>query len=423
MKNIFQSAALVTLLAWGSAAPVLAQDTLPGAQLEGLLAIAKANNPDYASMRQEAQAASERVVMAGALMDPKFRVEWMDITKGGSQSATLLPNDTGSTVYTFMQDLPWWGKRDLKRAIAGQEAQAVDGKAQGTWAELAAKVKTTHAQRYFLYNTRKLTQELLDLTNRLSNVAQVRYAGGLAMQQDAIRAQVEQTTMQTELVALESEARQADARLNALLARPSSAPLAAPERLSVLPAAASLDADSLLERVHRRNPQLFSEDARIKAAELSRELSLKNRYPDFTLAITPTQMQSRITEWGLMLEMNIPLQQGTRRAQEREAQAMLAAAQSRREAVANQVASDLSENLAGLQSAQRTEQLLKTSLLPQAELTFQAALAGYENGKLDFATLLDAQRQIRQARLGQLKAQVDAQMRLAEIEKLLGEEL
>jgi cobalt-zinc-cadmium efflux system outer membrane protein len=245
----------------------------------------------------------------------------------------------------------------------------------------------------------------------------------LAMQQDAIRAQVEQTTIQTELVALESEAHQADARLNALLARPSGAPLAAPESLPMLPAAATLDADSLLERVRQRNPQIFSEDARIKAAELSRELSLKNRYPDFTLAITPTQMQSRITEWGLMLEMNIPLQQGTRRAQEREAQAMLEAAQSRRAAVSNQVASDLSENLAGLQSAQRTEQLLKTSLLPQAELTFQAALAGYENGKLDFATLLDAQRQIRQSRLGQLKAQVDAQMRLAEIEKLLGEEL
>lgn len=423
MKEVIQSAALATLLVIGSATPALAQETLPGAQLEGLLAFAKEHNPDYTSMRREAQAATERVVMAGALMDPRLRVEWMDITKGGSQSPTLLPGDTGSTKYTIMQDLPWWGKRDLKRAIAGQEAQAVEGKAQGTWAELAAKVKTTHAQRYFLYNTRKLTQELLDLTNHLANLAQVRYAGGLAMQQDAIRAQVEQTTMQTELVALDSETLQADARLNALLARPSGAPLAAPERLSVLPAAATLDADALLERARQHNPQLFSEDGRIKAAELSRELSLKNRYPDFTLAISPTQMQSRVSEWGLMLEMNIPLQQGTRRAQERETQAMLEAAQSRREAVANQVASDLSENLVGMRAAQRTEQLVKSSLLPQAELTFQAALAGYENGKLDFATLLEAQRQIRQARLGQLKAQVDAQMRLAEIEKLLGEDL
>jgi outer membrane protein TolC len=322
-----------------------------------------------------------------------------------------------------MQDFPWFGKRDLKRAIATLEAQAVDGKAQGTWAELAAKVKTAHAQRYFLNSTKKLTAELLDLTNRLANVAQVRYAGGMAMQQDAIRAQVEQTSMQTELVALDGEARQADARLNALLARPSSAPLAAPETLPVLPAAAKLNVDALMERTRQRNPQLFSEDARIKAAALARELSLKNRYPDFTLAITPTQMQSRISEWSVMLEMNIPLQQGTRRAQEREAQAMLDAAQARRAAVAHQVASDLSENLAGIETAQRTEQLSKTSLLPQAELTFQSALAGYENGKLDFATLLDAQRQVRQAKQSQLKAQLEIQMRLAEVEKIVGEEL
>ncbi|MDD2878950.1 MAG: TolC family protein [Rhodoferax sp.] len=423
MKTVLQATALTALLVLGGGSSALAQETLPGATVESLLALAKANNPDYTSMRHESQAANERVTMAGALMDPKFRIEWMDITKGDSQSPTLWPNETGSTKYTFMQDLPWWGKRDLKRAIAVQEAQAVDGKAQGTWSMLAAKVKTTHAQRYFIYHTKKLTQELLDLTNRLANVAQVRYAGGLAMQQDAIRAQVEQTAMQTELVALDGEARQVDARLNALLARPSNAPLTAPEILPVLPAEAKLNADALMARVYSSNPQLFSEEARIKAAELSRELAVKNRYPDFTLAITPTQMQSRIREWSLMLEMNIPLQQGTRRAQEREALAMLNAAQTRRAAVANQVASDLSENLVGIDAAQRTERLAKTSLLPLAELTFQAALAGYENGKLDFATLLDAQRQVRQAKQSQLKAQLEAQMRLAEVENLIGEAL
>jgi len=50
-------------------------------------------------------------------------------------------------------------------------------------------------------------------------------------------------------------------------------------------------------------------------------------------------------------------------------------------------------------------------------------LAGYETGKVDFATLLDAQKQIRQARQNQIKAQAEAQMRLAEIEKLLGDDL
>ncbi|MDO8319619.1 TolC family protein [Rhodoferax sp.] len=423
MTYALQTAALATLLILGAPARALAEESLPGASVEPLLTLARAHNPDYASMRFEAQAATERIAPAGALMDPKFRVEWMDVTQAGSQAPTLWPNDVGSTKYTLMQDLPWFGKRDLKQNIAAQEAQASQGKAQGSWAELAARVKTTHAQRYYLHNTQKLTLELLDLTTRLAKVAQVRYAGGLAMQQDAIRAQLEQTAMQTELVALQSESRQVDARLNALLARPSNAALAAPERLRPLPVAAKLNPDTLMARVEHSNPQLFSEASRIKSAELGRELSLKNRYPDFTLAITPTQMRNRITEWSLMLEINIPLQQASRRAQEREAQAMLDAATARRAAMANQLLSELSENLAGFDAAQNTEKLATSSQLPQAELTFQAALAGYENGKLDFATLLDAQRQVRQAKQAQLKAQLEAQMRLADIEKLLGEEL
>ena len=62
-------------------------------------------------------------------------------------------------------------------------------------------------------------------------------------------------------------------------------------------------------------------------------------------------------------------------------------------------------------------------MLPQSELSFRSALAAYESGKVDFATLLDAQRQIRKARLDQLRAQAEAQMRLAEIERIVGEEL
>ena len=99
------------------------------------------------------------------------------------------------------------------------------------------------------------------------------------------------------------------------------------------------------------------------------------------------------------------------------------AARRHREPTSTRVAAELPEALAGSEAARRTENLLANSLLPQAELTFKAALAGYETGQADFATLPDAQRQIRQARQNQLKAQVDAQMRLAEIERLLGEDL
>jgi outer membrane protein TolC len=60
--------------------------------------------------------------------------------------------------------------------------------------------------------------------------------------------------------------------------------------------------------------------------------------------------------------------------------------------------------------------------LPQ-EAHALGGLCYYQNGKLDFATLLDAQRQILKARMDVLNAQMQAQTSLAQIEKLLGEEL
>jgi outer membrane protein TolC len=135
------------------------------------------------------------------------------------------------------------------------------------------------------------------------------------------------------------------------------------------------------------------------------------------------QTRNRISEWELMFEINIPLQQGSRRADEREALSMLAAAQARKEAAANELLAQLGEQLAALEAARQVESLTRASLLPQADLTLQAALAGYETGKVDFATVLDAQRQVRQAQLNLIRTRAEARMRLAEIERLLGEEL
>ena len=412
---------IVLACSWNMSA--LSQDLAPGESVDSILEYARVHNPEYIAVRLEADAASERATQTGALPDPKFRIELRDITKFGEQSPTLSPSRVGSTRYLLMQDVPWFGKRDLKRQAAEIDAEGAKGQARGNWSELSARIKSTYAQLYYVYRNERYSREVLDLMSRLEKIAQLRYAGGLSAQQDVIRAQVEQTGMRSELIALENERRQLQARMNALLARPAGALLAEPAKLRPVPTPAQLDYAALEERVRARNPLLFTEGARIKSAEKNRELAYKNRYPDFTLGVSPIQYENAVQEWELMVELNLPLQQDSRRAQERESEAMLSAARSRAAATANQVLAELAEHLAGIDAARRTEMLTASSLLPQAELTFQAALAGYENGKIDFATLLDAQRQILQARLGQLKAEVETQVRLAEIERLLGEEL
>jgi outer membrane protein TolC len=423
MKSAWRVAMGLALVICGPLHALGAQDTPPGATVQSLLEIARQRNPDYAAMRFEARVADERASTAGALMDPRFKIELQDITRMGERSPTLLPSEGGATQYSITQDLPWSGKRALKQEIAALDATGAQGRAQQTWSELVAKIKASFLQRYLVQQNQKLANETLALMLQQEKVMQERYAGGLVVQQDITRLHVEHTAMRAELVALGSEWRQSQTRLNTLLARPPQQPLAEPEQLPALPEAAKLDAAILSERLRHSSPLLAAESARVQSAEKSRSLAAKNRYPDFALGISAMQRQGDVKEWGVMLEFNLPVQSRVINAQEREAQAMVDAATTRQEAATNQALSDLSENLIALEGARQTEQLMTYSLMPQADLTWRSALTAYENGKADFTTLLDAQRQIRQARQSQIKAQVEARMRLIEIERLLGEEI
>jgi len=396
----------------------------PGAQVEELLAIARSQNPELAAMGYESEAAAARVQPAGALPDPVARLELRDLTnKDTDAGPSLSPSRVGSTKYTLLQTFPLWGKRDLKREAAEADAAQAKARESGAWAELAAKIKIAYAQYYFAAKSRQLTEELLDLSGSMEQLALARYADGLVPQQDVVRAQVERTVMRTELLAIETAHHHAVARLNGLLRRPPMAALAVPQALRPLPSAEKLDYATLEARLLAANPTLLAQGAQATAADSNRELVQRNRYPDLTVGLSPIQMRNRVNEWELMFEVNIPLQQESRRSQEREAAAMASAARARREGTQSMFAADLAENLAGLDTARRTEALVATSLQPQAELSFNAALAGYETGKLGLAPLLEAQQQVRKAKIERLKAQVEAQTRLADIERLLGEEL
>lgn len=404
--------------------PGMAQTPLSlGSSLQELLQWADANNPELAAIRHEVNAAGERIQPAGALPDPVLRVELRDFAGPGAPDGfNPLPGKGSGTRYTLMQSFPLWGKRDLRREVATAELDLAKGRWQAAVAEIHARIKTAFAQYYQASGLKKLNEEILRLLGELEAVAQVRYAGGLAPQQDVIRAQMEKTMLRSEIVNLDTEQHHAMVRLNVALGRPQHGSLAEPAALRPINPD-KLDPEALQEKITRSNPSLITQSAQIAAAEATRRLVQKNRYPDVTLGIAPIQRGGGIDSWEAMVEVNIPIRFDTRRSQESEAGAMLAAAKERQQAISNQVTGELQENLAALDAARKQERLIVDTLLPQAELTFRSALAGYEQGKVDFATLLDAQRAIKRFRQDRLKAQVEQELRLTDIEKLVGEEL
>lgn len=398
-------------------APVAQGEEL-GTSLDGLLAHARAHSIRLLAPRLEAEAASARAAAAGALPDPRARIEWMDLGRADTRNPGLLPGRAGSMRYTLMQDLPWPGKRALEREIAASEAAAADGETAVRWSELAAAIGTRYAQLYFLDRDDALLGDMLDLVVSLEQSAQARHASGLAAQQDVIRAQLEGTALRARRVGLAGERRQLQAELNALLGRPAQAMLAAPTDIAALPDV--LDRERLERGLRRDNPRLRTDAARVRAAEGAHDRVRRERYPDFSLGLTPTQYGHSIRAWDLMLELDIPLQRKARQARERESEARLAVARAQREDAAQQLVGELGARFAAFDSARESLALIDSSLLPQAELTLQSALAGYENGQVDFATLLDAQKQILEARLERNRKALETRIQLAEIDRLAG---
>ncbi len=406
-----------------SSAQESSSSNLLGANVQELLFWADTHNPELLAMRYETDAASERIAPAGALPDPLLRFQFEDFAgKDAPEGFNPFPGKGSGTKYTLMQNFPLWGKLDLRKEVATAQFEQYKGRRLIAISDTHVRIKNAYAQYFQTVSLKSLSEDIFNLFRDLESVTKIRYASGLVPQQDVIRAQVEKTTLQSEIIALEAEQQQAQARLNAILGRSQNAPLSQIPELRRLPVQ-KIDGGDLKDKLVKNNPLLASQLAQISAADANKRLIEKNRYPDVTLGIAPTQRGNTISTWEAMVEVNIPIRLDTRRSQENEASAMLDAAKERRNGMENQLLGELQENLVALKAADKQLQLISNTLLPQAELTFRSALAGYENSKVDFTTLIDAQRAIRLARQGQIKMRVEQEIRFTEIERLIGEDL
>ena len=372
-------------------------------------------HPEYVAMQREVEAAAASVDAATALPDPLIRIELMDIDR---RDPELLPSQVGRTQYTWEQMFPLWGKRGLKGDIAAATVSARQALASQTLAELRAMLRMAYAEFHAATRGQRINDEVLLLLREMERNAQVRYANGLAAQQDVIKAKAEQTMLLAEQQMLQGETARAQAQINSLIGQ-------APE--TPLPPATTLPSLERFETTYRQlqqlqaqeTPALVAAEAAVSGRQAARELAAREWYPDLTVGVTPVQVGDRFESWQLMFEFSVPLF-GSRRAMENEASAMLASAKAKRDAELRRVLGTAAQLMADYRAAHDQEQLFHQQLLPETELSFRSALAGYQSSKVDFDTLIEAERQIRQARLLTLVAAVKQQRAAAQFEQLTG---
>jgi outer membrane protein TolC len=88
-----------------------------------------------------------------------------------------------------------------------------------------------------------------------------------------------------------------------------------------------------------------------------------------------------------------------------------------------QIEGDLGQAVASLTAARKIETLQRTRLLPQYDAAYRAMLAGYGQGRGDLSGVLEAEHRLHDTNLDILRSQIDQQIMLAAIERLIGGEL
>lgn len=408
-------------LAWAGLGHAASPHHPVGASVAELISLARSMNPELAAAALDAESAQARAFSADALPDPRFQVTFDDIT----QNRSGLPGRVGVYKYTLQQEIPWWGKRELKREIALAESRETEYLRDDRIAEVIMKVKVAYADYHRVHLSMDQTTELVQVMRTLVAFARLRYAQGMGGQQEATSAEAERGVLSAELVRLAKERHRIRVRLNALVSRPPDAPLVEHPQLRPLPTPTRLNYQALLERGLAATPSLRMGQARLEAAEGGVRLAEKNWYPDLEVGfgLVNRREEGAMDGFEGMVSLNLPLQWEARKAQEREASLKQQAARERLNAEQLRVTSGLREALLSLEEAREVEQVTRQSLLPQGRIALQSALKGYETGGVEAVTVLDAVERLKKFQIDLIKSQFEQQVRLAEIERFVGEEL
>ena len=170
-------------------------------------------------------------------------------------------------------------------------------------------------------------------------------------------------------------------------------------------------------------PELKAAELAVQRNEQSRALAQRQYYPDFNVAFQRFQNFQANDGFGAYVAMSIPFAFWTKPKYDagvQEAESAVAAARAQQHTLENLTRFQVKDLLAKLQATEQVATLYHTTILPQAEQSLEAARVGYREGKAGFLDLIESQRAWRGFQLEYVKALVDRQHRLAELEQVVG---
>jgi len=340
-------------------------------------------NPEIQAARSRFEAATKRPSQAGTLPEPTVSYTNFGV---GHPFSGLNGSNFAFQGFGVSQQLPFPGKLALASEQAKREAESVQQNYRSVILDVSARLKIAWYEWLSVNKALELTRRHRDLLGRFEEIARNHYAVGKGLQQDVLKAQLELSSLEQQIVMLDEKRQRAEAEIASLLDRPTVV-LNAPEELQ--PSTFSMSLDALLKAADD-SPRVRAEQKMVDARAVGINRSLKDFRPDFGVHLQWQHTGSNFPDYYMAtVEVKIPIyySRNQRYALE-EAHSRLSEAKQNYRAAQQQAVYDVKDQWLSIQSSERILNLYKTTLIPQAQLTIDASAAAYEVGKTDFLTLI-----------------------------------
>jgi outer membrane protein, heavy metal efflux system len=391
----------------------------PVTPLAALLDEAAQNNPDILAARRGWQAASQVPSQVSTMPDPEVTVQHLSV---GSPRpfAGYSNSDFAYIGIGVSQDLPFPGKLKLRGEVAERDAALVREKVESARRSILQQVKDAYFQLAYIQQTLGVLERNDRLLEQIEKIADARYRVGQGSQQDVLKAQLERTKLQRELVHHHEIMQTQQALLRKVLNRKADSPDVTAEMLIETPL--SIPVNDLLAKIRTQNPDVAGQQEMINRQSLQVEAARKDRYPDFSVQYMWQHTAEQFRDYYMVsVSARIPIYR-RRKLNPEMTQAVEELQQSRRQ-YESQVQSAFFEVRNQYIAAETASQMLKIyreGLIPQALTTYQSGLAAYQTGRLDFETLLSGFMDVLNFDEEYWKALLDHETALSKIEQLTG---
>ncbi|HVT01762.1 MAG TPA: TolC family protein [Thermoanaerobaculia bacterium] len=335
-------------------------------------------NPSLAGLTAQIRAAQQRVAPAGSQPNPMLM--------GGVQNQTIDLSYDFMTMYMVgaSQTLVRKSRRNALRRSAELDVEVLRHEYEARHAEVEREVRTAYIDAAAAQNEIVATEEIKKLLESVTDSSRIRYETGAVPQTDLIRAMLEQSNLEHQLILLRRQRSAAVARLLPLLQLPPGTPVPSFSLKHQMEHPHELGLDQTLPEM---TPAVAQLQAQVARADQELRLARLATKPDLNIEATYGFRPRDIDMIAVVGRIELPLRRATLiEPRIREAMARRDAALQQIETMRQGLRQDLGTAVVLRNEAIEQIILHVDKLVPMAKLGFDSALVSYQSGK----TMLDA---------------------------------